>query len=162
MNVPVVEARKTDISEYGIVVYTEGKLPDAETEDFSFWDGLGELEFSSGSVGLVRSYPHSSHTCPSLERHGKSPEALIPVNGDIVVVCALSKMEEPREVNQNTLKALMVQKGEALILHPGVWHYAPMVRDTVVDTFVIFRKDTLLNDLVKEVYGDPSDLEVRF
>jgi nucleoid-associated protein YgaU len=56
----------------------------------------------------------------------------------------------------------MVQKGEALILHPGVWHYAPMVRDTVVDTFVIFRKDTLLNDLVKEVYGDPSDLEVRF
>jgi len=110
----------------------------------------------------VRSYPRSRHLCPSLERHGDTSETLIPVNGDIVVVCALSKKDEACRVDRDTVKALWVRRGEALILHPGVWHYAPMVRDVSVDTFVLFRKNTLRDDLIKEEIEEKLDMEVRF
>ncbi len=163
MEIPAVVPTEKDIAEYGILIRTESIEPDTLTEDFSFWDGLGKLHFSQGSVGLVRSYPRSRHICPSLERHERTSETLIPVNGDITVVCALStKEEDSAQVDTNTLRAFTVKKGEALILHPGVWHYAPMVQDTVTDTFVIFQQDTLNDDLLKETYEDALNLEVKF
>lgn len=162
MSIPVINPTEIDISPYGSLLHTAGRIPDAETKDFSYWDGLGELSFSQGSVGLVRSYPRARHICPSLERHGNTSETLIPVNGDIVVVCALSRDDDEYIVDQDTVTALRVRRGEALTLNPGVWHYAPMVRDVSVDSFVIFRKDTLREDLIKEEYEEELYLEVRF
>lgn len=162
MSIPAINPTEIDIFAYGTLVHTGSRVPDTETEDFSYWDGLGVLSFPQGIIGLVRSYPRARHLCPSLERHGNTSETLIPVNGDIVVVCALSKEDDEFKVDQDTVVALRVHRGEALTLNPGVWHYAPMVRDVSVDTFVIFRKDTLRNDLIKEEYAEEPNLEVRF
>jgi len=162
MSIPVIDPKEVDISAYGELVTAAGRYPDAETEDFSFWNGLGILSFSRASVGIVRSHPRARHLCPALERHGDSSETLIPVNGDIVVVCALSRGDDGGRVDRDTVKALKVQTGEALILHPGVWHYAPMVRDVSVDTFVNFRENTLETDLMKEEFEEELNMEVLF
>jgi ureidoglycolate hydrolase len=162
MNIPALEPTEADIAGYGKLIRAEGREPDAVTQDFSFWDGLGELLFSRGSVGLVRSYPHSRHVCPNLERHERTSEMIVPVDGDVAVVCALSQEDDARRVDTNTVRAFVVRRGEALILHPGVWHYAPMVQETATDSFIIFEQDTPSEDLLKEAFNGQLTLEVLF
>jgi ureidoglycolate hydrolase len=144
---------------YGEILSVSGRQPAAETADFSFWNALGEPEVSSVSIGIVRSYPKDELLCPSLERHGNTSETLIPVDGNIIIVCALSRGDDPHRVDPATMRAVRVEKGNALILKPGVWHYAPLVRERPVDTYVIFEKDTPETDLITEAF--PADRVIR-
>ncbi len=150
MTVSVSYTQYADINRYGRIVDTQGRIPDADTPEFRFWDHLAEIELKSISFGLVHSLPKLPRICPSLERHGETSETLIPIDGDIVVVCALSRGDDAGRVDLSSLAALPVRQGQALILSPGVWHYAPMVTVREVRTFVLFEKETLQRDLVKE------------
>ena len=150
MTVGVTDPRATDLSEYGEILSTEGRGPDADTFGFRFWDCLGKIDVQTASIGIVRAFPTHPRMCPSLERHSNSSEALIPVEGEIVVVCALSMRDNADRVDFASVKAIPVKRGEALILSPGVWHYAPMVKEHEVNTFVIFQFETLQRDIVKE------------
>ncbi|MFO7850079.1 MAG: ureidoglycolate lyase [Spirochaetia bacterium] len=151
---------------YGELVRPKESLPDADTEAFSFWDHIGDIDFSvraeagvgaetgaeaeaGASIGVVKSYPRGTYFVPSLERHGDTSETLIPTGGDIILVCALSLSGDREKVDLSTLKAVEVHQGEALIIKPGVWHYAPLVKEKTVETYVIFRRSTLQKDLVK-------------
>ncbi len=141
---------------YGELVRPEECPPDADTEAFTFWDHLGDIDFSiisgaesGASVGVVKSYPQSRWFVPSLERHGETSETLIPTGGNIILVCALSQSGDTEKVDLSTLKAVEVQQGQALIIKPGVWHYAPLVKEKPVETYVIFKRNTLQQDLVK-------------
>lgn len=139
---------------YGELLTIKGRPPDADTREFSFWDNIGEIHFSGesgdgASIGVVKSYPQSTCFVPSLERHGETSETLIPTGGNIILVCALSQREDTEKVDLSTLKAVEVQQGQALILKPGVWHYAPLVKEKPVETYVIFKRRTLQQDLVK-------------
>lgn len=159
MTVGVTDPRATDFSEYGEIISTEGRGPDADTSGFRFWDCLGKIDVQTASIGIVRAFPQDTRICPSFERHSNSSEVLIPVEGEIVVVCALSKSDATAksskeqgakaQVDLSSVKVIPVKRGEALILKPGVWHYAPMVTDYEVNTFVIFQFETLQRDIVK-------------
>lgn len=165
MTVGVTDPRATDLSEYGEILSTEGRDPDADTSGFRFWDCLGKIDVQTASIGIVRAFPTDPRICTSLERHGNSSETLIPVEGEIVVVCALSKGKAAAQASKeqcqkeqspvskvdfSSVKAVPVKRGEALLLKPGVWHYAPMVTEHEVNTFVIFQFETLQRDIVKE------------
>jgi ureidoglycolate hydrolase len=149
MTVYVTDPHTTDVSSYGKVIGAWGVEPDADEEDFRFWDRLATIELGSCSVGLVRAFPQARMHCPLLERHGESSETLIPIEDEIVVVCALSAEDEVETPDLSTVKAILVRRAEALVLEAGVWHYAPMTRRVEVQTFVLFKNETLQNDLLK-------------
>ncbi len=150
MTVSVSDPASPGFSEYGMLVTTEGKTPDADNTAFRFWDQLGKIEKHANSIGIVRAFPRSPRVCPLLEKHKDTSETLIPIEDGIVLVCALSQQGAAHKPDLSTVKAVHVRKGEALMLKPGVWHYAPMVTEREVNIFVIFKAETPEHDLIKQ------------
>ena len=150
MTVSVSDPALPEFSEYGTLVTNEGKTPDTDNPAFRFWDQLGKIEEHANSIGIVQAFPQSPRICPLLEKHNETSETLIPIEDEIVVVCALSRKDSPDRPDLSTVKAVRVRRGEALVLRPGVWHYAPMVTEQKVNTFVIFKAETPDHDLIKE------------
>jgi len=150
-----------DFSLYGKILSVEKRAPEAEGKDFSFWGSVGEIMCDKTSIGVVRSYPQRELLCPSLEKHDNSTETLIPVEGDIILVIALSNTDNPEMVDKDTIRAVRVKQGDAITLLPSVWHYAPMVLDREVYTFVLFEEDTLKNDLTQEKYTEKTRIHLE-
>ncbi|MBN2051287.1 MAG: ureidoglycolate lyase [Spirochaetales bacterium] len=162
MNIIAEIPDKASFQAYGSFVSVEPTQSGEGTESFTFWDKLCTFSLSQGSLGLVRSYPRVKPICSSLERHKESSEVLIPVMVPVAVICALSSARDENTVDRKTIKALVVSPGEALVLHPGVWHSAPYVHRETADTFVIFRNDTLRNDLIKVDFPPEERLSLSF
>jgi ureidoglycolate hydrolase len=151
-----------DFAEYGRIVTVGERKPDGEGKDFLFWGNLEELQCGIVSIGIVESVPQEVLVCPSLEKHDGTTETLIPVDGDIILVLALSRTDNPESVDRESVRAVLVRQGDALTLLPSVWHYAPMVRgDHEVKTYVLFKKDTLAKDLSKVEYEREEQIRVE-
>ncbi len=143
----VVDIQSTAFQEYGSYLDTDQAKPAYESEAFNFWNKLALLSFKSASFGLVESYPQSSLESSTFEQHGNTPEVLIPTGGDIILVIALPKKEKKTEIDIESVKAFLLPEGKAVVLKPYVWHFAPLVKDRPVKTFVVFEEDTPDNDL---------------
>lgn len=150
-----------DFSEYGRIVTVGERKPDGEGKDFFFWGDLEELQCGTVSIGIVESVPQDILVCPSLEKHDGTTETLIPIDGDIVLVLALSRTNNPERVDRESVRAIRVRQGNAVTLLQSVWHYAPMVRDHKVKTYVLFKKDTLAKDLSKVEYEREEQIRVE-
>jgi len=161
LKVPLQDHLEFDFSQYGRIVTAGERKPDGEGKDFSFWGDLEELQCGTVSIGIVKSVPQKMLMCPSLEKHDGTTETLIPVDGDIILVLALSGNDKPDCVDRESVRAVRVRQGDAVTLLPSVWHYAPMVRKHEVRTYVIFKKDTLMNDLSKEEYEREEQIRIE-
>ncbi len=161
LKIPLQEYSDFDFGKYGRMVRVGKRAPDGEGKDFSFWGDMEALQCGTVSIGIVKSVPQKMLMCPSLEKHDGTTETLIPVDGDIVLVLALSRNDEPDYVNRESVRAIRVRQGDAVTLLPSVWHYAPMVRDKTVRTYVLFKKDTLLNDLSTEEYEREEQIRIE-
>lgn len=130
---------------YGVLVTTEGIDPDYKDNGFSFTKHLAITNFSEKvSFSLVESYPENN-IISILEYHNNTPEVLVPINNDIILVLATGQ-ELPDE---NSIKAFKLLYGQAFIINSHVWHYAPIVSDIATKTFVIFNENTPDNDVIQ-------------
>ena len=78
------------------------------------------------------------------EQHFYASEALLPLNGDVVIfVAPASKDIFPTD----KVKAFIVPMGTMVILNEGVWHKAPFPIDKpVVNSLVVLPTLTYIND----------------
>ena len=57
----------------------------------------------------------------------------------------------------DSVKAFPVRKGQAVILHPGIWHHAPLTKADTANTFVAFYENTPEEDFfayeLKDEFG---------
>jgi ureidoglycolate hydrolase len=122
-----------------------GKAPDVGAEhvfeltalDLGMPAGLcaGRLECVARARSLVK-----------MERHLRTPEMLSAVDGDAVLCVA--PPQEPREGKLNDLRAILLRRGQTVVLAKGAWHWIPFpTGPSNVHFMVVFRNGTGEDDL---------------
>ena len=82
------------------------------------------------------------------ERHMRSAELLIPAGGDCLVYVGPSDHpEEPGRLPAlDTFRVFQVRQGQGVLLHPGVWHGAPLAARGALNVVVLLLQDTGRSD----------------
>ena len=90
------------------------------------------------------------------EQHFYTAEALLPLDGDIVIFVAPST---DRTVPFDEIEAFIVPKNTLVTVKSGVWHKAPFpVNDEIVHSLVILPERTYANDCL--VVKFPEDKKI--
>ena len=126
---------------YGTVARLPGTAPLAETDQFSFWSDTAAFAVEGeAEIGYctVRRLPEAEVAW--MERHARTPELLVPIDGAFLLpVMAGEKVEVFR-----------VEPGEAVVIGQNVWHSACLpARGDAATYFVIFRRGTPQEDVEK-------------
>ncbi|MFA5513882.1 MAG: ureidoglycolate lyase [Sphaerochaetaceae bacterium] len=150
-----LDASDETFLKYGQFISTSDRGADAANDELSFWNKLALMDHSGlTSVSIVQTYGKNGLEEHTLEQHTTTSEVLIPTD-DIIVVAALSQKEKPNVPDLESAKAFKVPKGSAIRFKKGVFHHAPLTKEAVTKTFVLFYENTpeedfLAYDLDKE------------
>ncbi|MEN3279485.1 MAG: ureidoglycolate lyase [Solirubrobacteraceae bacterium] len=84
------------------------------------------------------------------ERHARSAEAILPLDGECVVYVALPAPEPAG------FRAFRVAAGSGVVLDPGVWHGAPLALDRPLCAIVLLPEGTGAEDTVVARFQDQT------
>ena len=162
--VKCTEMTTENFADYGVWISGTSKTPDADCEELKFWNRLGVMDHKGNtSISIVQTYGKNGLIEETFEQHKTTGEALLPTE-DIYIVIALSNKNEADKPDFETVKAFFVRKGEAVILHPGVWHHAPLTKAETANTFVAFYENTPDEDFfayeLKDEFGLYYEVEL--
>jgi ureidoglycolate hydrolase len=147
---------KENFSDFGIYLEEPEGTPDYSDSLFDWWNACAEAETGGDiSFGFVLAKPCQEPVQEIFEQHRGTPEVLIPLDRDIIIIVGKPKAFEGIPEKEN-FRAFTIPKGTAVILSKGVWHYAPAVVSDPARIMVIFKKGTSEKDkLVKDLstYG---------
>lgn len=115
-----------------------------------------------GPIGIGYFETPRRSLAPLLERHVKTPELLIPLEGcSILPIAPASPLDDPEAVpDPNRVLGFFMSGEEAVFIHPGVWHFIPNAVTRVASFVVVFRSATAETDL--DVKDLKSELGVTF
>lgn len=135
---------------YGEVAQLPGGEPLAATEEFRFWSDVAAFEVEGQTeIGFCTVYRRQEAHVTWMERHARTPEVLVPIDGPFL----LPVMAEDR------IEVFLVEPGEAVVIGVNVWHSACLPVDAGEATyFVIFRRGTPQEDVTK-IDIDPITIE---
>lgn len=143
---PVTPQRITpeNFARYGRVARLPESAPTAEDATFRYWSDAAHYEINGETeIGFCTVYRQDQPAVTWMERHDRTPELLIPIDGPFL----LPVMEE----SGAGVEVFEVQPGEAVVIGQGVWHSAchPAGGDAVT-YFVLFRRGTPQEDVTKK------------
>lgn len=127
---------------FGRVAVRPSSEPLAADDTFAFWSDVANYEIDGETeIGFCTVYGHDRNLVDWMERHQRTPEVLVPIDGAFV----LPVMTDAEEV-----EAFLVEPGTAVVIGQGVWHSAckPVGRDETT-YFVVFRRGTPAEDVAK-------------
>jgi len=126
--------------------------PAAEREDLTAWLGISDLLGMEGESTVWGYLSCHRHTLPldQLERHCRTPEAFIPLEGSsVIVVLPPSDPNDPTaSPDESAMRAFLLDGSAGVFFRAGVWHWAP---------FAITENATFLLLLCEDV-GDDIDI----
>jgi len=124
---------------------SEGQRP-ATGAEFSFGIVADDLGLSAPLCAGRLECAGRNMRVVKLERHLKTPEILSAVDGDSVICVA--PPQEPVNGSLAGMKAILVKKGESIVLATGAWHWIPFPVGKESSLFlVVFRSGTGDDDL---------------
>jgi len=122
-----------------------GEKPVFSSDLLEFWCPLGAFPaYQEGyDVGLCRIKKKFTEF-DRMERHLRSVEVIVPVNGDLFIPVA----PPGNNPSLDDLRIIIVRVGEMLNLHEGVWHFAcGPLKKVPLDYFVYLKRNTPTADL---------------
>ena len=145
----VVQAKKVtpgNFALFGAVVTSPVGKPTSEAADYKFWSDIAHyLIDGETEIGMCTVYRQPKAEIGGMERHLRTPEILIPIDGPFVL--PLLRDGRPEE----EAEAFRVDVGEAVVISKAVWHGACLPADRAqVSYFVIFRRNTPHADVAKK------------
>ena len=149
---------------FGSVLARPTAAPTAELSqgELRYWADVVTVPDLGGPIGLgyatlaVRPFVQ---TCA--EQHVHSPEVLQPMGGDMIVVVG-----PPTPAGElpplDRFAAFRVAHDQAVVLKPGVWHYAPFAIDRPMAFTVLLKAGTNRDDAIFAEFpkGEVIELEV--
>jgi ureidoglycolate hydrolase len=135
---------------YGLIISEPKKEPNTDNNAFKHWGNVAEVPIASGSIetGLLLC-TKKNLSVDNVERHVNTPEILVVLEGDAIVVVALKGDEI------NDLRAFHIKCGEAIIMHAGTWHSVPVPVKNECKLLVLFKKGTGQSDLdVRKLFSE--------
>jgi ureidoglycolate lyase len=160
MKLKVETLTRDSFAPYGSIVSKPDTSPTSKMEGLDYWAGVSTLPDVQGpfDVGYAVLEPRP-FVQDHFERHMRTPELLMPVDGDMIVV--VGHADHPDEPGRLPAKdryaAFKVPEGVAIIMKSGVWHWAPFPVDSPLRMLVIYRSGTAQDD----GYVIPLDTEDR-
>jgi ureidoglycolate lyase len=165
MKLKVQSIRDETFAPFGRIVGAPETEPTVRLEGMDYWAGITSLPDLEGgySVGYA-TQAKRPFVQASAERHLRTPELLMPVGGDMVVVVGpADHMGEPERLpDPDRFAAFSVPEGEAVIFGPGVWHWAPFAVDETIRLLVIYAAGTAEGDAVVVDLPPEAVLELEF
>lgn len=142
----VLELTNENFKDFGKIITTEGRKADGGDENFTWYEKLGLFEGIDNVSINVLTAKKRELILSKLEYHKETPEAIIPMSGEkVIVVVAPSG-----ELDENKMKAFQVNENEGIIINPGVKHFIPYPLNMDTNCLIIFKHATGTNDLIME------------
>jgi ureidoglycolate lyase len=134
---------------FGHVITSPTHHPDASGPGWQWWGEMALLAADSRPYGV--GYLALRPTEPRFdwaERHMHSAEMLIPAGGDcLVYVGPPDHLEEPGCLPAlDRFQIFRVYQGQAVLLHAGVWHGAPLAIDRPLNVVVLLLQGSGASD----------------
>ncbi len=131
---------------FGRVVTNPTNSPTSQGSDYTFWSDIAHYEIAGETeIGLCTVYQQAATSLGTVERHLRTPEILIPIDGPFVL--PLVREENGKDV----VEAFRVEVGEAVVINAGIWHGPCLpVGQPHESYFVIFRRRTPHEDVEKK------------
>ena len=138
---------------FGSVAALPTSSPLAETDEFKFWSDVTSYRIEGETeVGFCEVFPHPENKVIWMERHERTPELLVAMDGELVLPVMTS---DGRQV-----RAFRFGSGQAVVIGQNVWHSACLpTGPNSVRYFVVFRRGTPGEDVIKT---DIPAVTVRF
>ena len=95
-------------------------------EDWDCWFPLAGLTEGQMQVGIVTTRPVAG-VISTMKREPKT-ELLLPITGPVIQAVALAGdlPDHDQQPDAATVKAFIIQPGQAIIMAPGIWHWAAL------------------------------------
>lgn len=153
-----IEAKRIspeNFRKFGSVVNSPTGKPTSEAADYRFWADIVDYKIEGNTeIGICTVYRQEEIMLTGMERHLRTPEILIPIDGAFV----LPLLIDGDDISD--AEAFRVNIGEAVKINDGVWHGAclPAEKDES-SYFVIFQKGTPHMDVEKK---DINPIQIIF
>ena len=151
---PTIKAQKltrTNFAPFGSVVTAPIDAPTSAGVNYRFWSDIADYRIEGGTeIGICTVNREPDAEIRGMERHLRTPEILIPIDGPFILPLLLEGKANP--------EAFLVNAGEAVVIGEGVWHGACIPAGNEQSSYyVIFRKGTPHDDVLKK---DVSPFEI--
>lgn len=135
-------ATPESFARFGSVVPAPRQEPTASGDTFRYWSDLAHYRIEGETeIGLCTVYRQGTPCVTWMEKHDRTPEFLIPAADPFL----LPVMDE-----SGAVAVFRVERGEAVVIGPGVWHSACHPVEAASATyFVVFRRGTPQEDVTK-------------
>lgn len=136
---------------YGTVVERPGRPHDAEGPGWRWWAQTATLDATGDAygVGFLALEP-APLRFDWAERHDRSPELIVALAGDCLVY--VSPADTARDA-PGPFEVFRLRPGQGVILHPGVWHGAPLAAAGPAAAIVLLRVGTGVEDTAMVRFG---------
>ena len=149
MELQTVSVTSASFKAFGQVAAIENVEPTAQLPGMDFWADVIEYPTTEGAIGIgFATQAARPFIQESVERHLQTPELLVAAGGDmIVIVGPPAHLDEPERLPEpGQFASFRVPEGVPILLHAGVWHWAPFAVDKTIALTVAFRKGTSADD----------------
>jgi ureidoglycolate lyase len=149
---------------FGKVVLLPQTAPTASGDGLDYWADVAIMPPVDGSVSIgYATVEPRPFVQTGAEAHLHTAECLLPVCGDMLVVVGLPPVGSPPETlpAPDLFAAFRVAQGEAVILNPGVWHWAPFPVADPIRLFILLRAGTAANDVIFKEFPPDALLELE-
>ena len=128
---------------FGTLLGQPARAPSLERGDITFWNDTADLSGLRGSGVTGHLIAHRRElTLTRIERHLHTPEAFIATDGRSLMVVG-----EPGEIGPEQLCVFEISAGQAVLLRPGAWHWAPFPLTEAAIFLLILRAETSEHDI---------------
>lgn len=146
-----VPLSKKNFQPFGqLIEMQEGVKPSVANATIRYWGGLAKARVHEQMEFGVFSVQAREREVAEMERHNRTPELLVSLEGDSILV--LSPPSPPRTSRAHPdplqVKAFVMKQGQAVILAKGTWHALPFPLSNESRFLVGFRDGTAEKDSV--------------
>lgn len=149
-------------SAYGSVIDVPNRREDASGPGWRWWTETVALPTDGRpfAIGYLDLRP-APLRFDWAERHMRSPEVIVPLQGECLVYVGPAEHpdEPPRIPERGRFEVFRVPPGAGVVMRPGVWHGAPLVR-AATTAMVLLLEGTGREDVtVVRFEDDPVGVE---
>jgi ureidoglycolate lyase len=148
---------------FGQIVTQPAAEPMVTLEGLEYWGDLAQFPDVGDAIGIgyatLRRRPLVQNCA---ERHMWTSEVFVPLGGDMVVVVGPPEhINEPERLPPlDRFAAFRVAQGQAILMKPGVWHWAPFPLVEQMSFLVFVRQGTAQTDVTISDFPNGATLEI--
>ncbi len=148
---------------FGQVIKQPQRTPDAAGPGWQWWSETALMQSDGRPYGIgYLDLQLTELQFDWAERHMRSTEMLIPAGGDcLVYVGPPDHPDQPDRLPPlDRFRVFLLEQGQGVLLHPGVWHGAPLAIDRPLNVVVLLLQATGSTDTSLVRFTDtPVEIE---